>query len=87
MILTIADPKQFTNKGKPIIYIGVFVKLYNWKNHGQVYEINKIVELEKICAKHLSNLSTHCILKISSILCRVHVISRDWDGDKYILYQ
>ena len=44
MIMTIADPEQFTDKTKPITYIEEFVVLYNWKNRGQVYEIYRMVK-------------------------------------------
>ena len=45
--MTIADPEQFTAKGKPITYTGVFVELYNWRNRGQVHEMYRMVELER----------------------------------------
>ena len=76
MIVTLADPVQFIEKSKPITYIEAFVKLYNWKNRGQIYEIYGIIELKKICAlmaKHPCNLGTHCIIKISSN-CVVHIL-------------
>ncbi len=40
-----ADPEQFTPKSKPFTYTEALVKLYNWKNHGQVNEIYGIIEL------------------------------------------
>lgn len=46
--MTIADPKQFTIKNKIMIYIRVFVKLYNYKNRKKVYEFYKIVLFEKL---------------------------------------
>lgn len=39
--MTIANPKLFTLKNKLIIYIKVFVELYNRKNYEQVYETMK----------------------------------------------
>ena len=75
--MTVVDPEQFTNKSKSIIYIGIFVGLYNLKNHGQVYEIHKMVEFEKIyisTAKYPRNLVVHCIIAISSILCNTHIV-------------
>lgn len=32
--MIVSDSGQFTDKSKPITYIKVFVKLYNWKNCG-----------------------------------------------------
>ncbi len=80
LIVTVVDPERFTDKGKPIIYIGAFVELYNWRNRGQVHEIHGIVELEKMrtsMAKHPRNLGAHCIAEISLILRSVHVVPRD----------
>ncbi len=80
LIVTVADPERFTDKGKPITYIRAFVKLYNWRNCGQVHEIHGMVELEKMCAltaKHHHNLGAHHIIKISSILRSAHVVLRD----------
>ena len=62
LTVTVADPKQFTPKCKPVIYIGAFVELYNWKNGGQIDEIHRIIELEKmhaLIAENLRNLGTH----------------------------
>ncbi len=78
--MTIADLKQFTDKGKPITYIRAFIELYNCRNHRQVYEIHGIVKFEKICAlmvKYPYNFSAHHIIKIYSILHSIHVVSRD----------
>ena len=47
LIVTIAEPKRFTAKGKPITYTGAFVEFYKWRNRGQVHEIHGMVELEK----------------------------------------
>ena len=51
-----ADLEQFTLKGKLVIYIGAVIKLYNWKNCGQVHKIHKIIELEKMRASNTENL-------------------------------
>ena len=78
--MTVADPEQFIAKAKPITYTGVFIKLYNWKNRGQVHEIYGMVELEMWCAstaKNPRNLSTYHIIEISSILYTAHVVPRD----------
>ena len=80
MIVTVADPERFTDKGKPITYIGAFVELYNWRNRGQVHEIHGMVELEKMrasTAEHPRNLGAHRIIEISSILRSAHVVPRD----------
>ena len=78
--MIIADLEKFTDKGKPITYIGVYVKLYNKKNNGQVYEIHGIVELKKMyasIAKYLYNFGAHYIVEISSILCSIYVVPKD----------
>ena len=57
-----ANLNQLTLKDKFIIYTRVIDKLYNLSNRGQVHEIYRIIELEKICiiiAKNLHNLSSH----------------------------
>ncbi len=62
LTVTVADPKQFTPKGKSVIYTGAWVELYNWRNYGQVYEIHGMIELEKICAliaENPHNLDAH----------------------------
>ncbi len=54
-----ADPEQFTLKGKPVTYNGVFVEFYNWRNHGQVHEIHgmiKLKEMRTLIAENLRNL-------------------------------
>lgn len=51
-----ADSKQFTLKGKPVIYIRAFVELYNQKNNGQVYDMHWMIKLEKIHASFVENL-------------------------------
>lgn len=45
--MTIAESKQFMAKNKLIIYIKAFIKLYQQRNHKQVYKIEKIIELKK----------------------------------------
>ena len=78
--MTVVDPERFTAKDKPITYTGTFVKLYDWRNHGQVHKIYKMVELEKwftSMAKNLYNFSAYCIVEISSILRSAYVIPRD----------
>ncbi len=82
-----ADPERFTLKGKPVIYTGVFVELYNWRHRGQVYEIHGIIELKKmhtLIAENPHNLVAHRIIEISSVLRSVHVVPRD--QDKVVFY-
>ncbi len=82
-----ADLEWFTLKGKPVTYTEVFVELYNWRNHGQVYEIHEIIELEKmyaLIAKNSCNLGAYWIIQISSVLCNTHVVFRD--QEKVVLY-
>ena len=78
--MTITNLEQFTDKSKPIIYRGVFVKLYNWRNHKQVFEIYGMIELKKMHAstgKYHCNFNVHYIVAISSILRNEHVVPRD----------
>ncbi len=82
-----ADPEQFTPKGKLVLYTGELVELYNQRNHRQVHEIYGMIELEKMCASIVENprnLGVYRIIEISSILCSAHMIPRD--QDKVIFY-
>ena len=82
-----ADPEQFTYKIKPVIYIGVFVKLYKWGKHRQVYEINKKIQLEKmraLIAEKPHNFIAHWIIEILSVLRTAHVVPKN--EDKFIFY-
>lgn len=87
LTVTVADPEQFTPKGKPLIYTRAFVKLYNWKKHKQIYEIYKMIELEKMHAlttNNLCNLGPHRIIEIFLILQSAYVVL--WDQDKVVFY-
>ena len=82
-----ADPERFTLKSNPVTSTGAFVKFYNWKNRGQVYEIQSIVELEKmraLTAKNSRNLGAYEIIGLSSILYYAHDVPRD--QDKFVFY-
>lgn len=84
--MNVADPEQFSYKGKPITYTWVFVELYNKKNRQQVHEIHEI-EFEKMgvsTAENLYNLGAHRIIEILSVLRNGHVIPRD--QDKLVFY-
>ena len=85
--MTIADLEQFISKDKPVTYTKAFVKLYNWKNRGQVYKIYRIIELEKmhaLTAKNPCNLNANQIIEISLVLRNTHIILRD--QDKFVFY-
>lgn len=78
--MIVADLEWFTAKGKIIIYIRAFVKLYNQRNYRQVYKIYKIVELEKWCiltAKNPYNFGAHCIGEIFFILHITHIVPKN----------
>ena len=85
--MIIADPERFTPKNKPVTYTGAFVKLYNWKNGGQVQEIQGMIEFEKmraLTAENPRNLGAHWIIEISSVLRSAHMVPRD--HDKFVFY-
>ena len=87
LTVTVANPEQFTPKGKPVIYTGALVELYNWKNLGQVYEIYEMVEFEKIralIAKNPCNLGICWIIEIFLVLRSTEVIPRD--QNKIVFY-
>ena len=78
--MTVAILEYFTLKNKPVIYTGVFIKFYNWKNHKQVYEIYYMIEFKKIptsTTKNPFDLSVYQIIEIFSILCSTYFVSRD----------
>ena len=77
LTMTVADPKRFTPKSKPITYTGAFIELYIWRNVGQVHEIYKMIELKKIRAwtkENLCNLGAHPIIEILSVLHSAHLV-------------
>ena len=81
------DSKRFTLKDKLVTYIGAFVKLYNWKNSGQVYENYKMIEFEKMHAltiENLYNFGAYQIIEILSVLYNAHMVFRD--QDKFVFY-
>lgn len=85
--MTVADPEQSTPKDKPVTYIEALVKLCNWKNGWQVYEIYGIIELEKMCtstAENLHNFDIYRIIKISLVLRSAYMIPRD--QEKFVFY-
>ena len=87
LTVTVADPERFTFKSKPVTYTRVFVELYNWKNNRQVYKINKMIELKKICTstiENFRNLCAHQIIEIWLVLHIAHVAFKD--QDKFVFY-
>ena len=82
-----ADLEWCTFKSKPVIHARAFVKLYNWRNGGKVYESHGIIELKKMRAlttKNLHNLDIYQIIEISLVLHNTHVVPRD--QDKFVFY-
>ena len=80
--MTVADPKRFTAKNKPITYTGAFVELYKWKNRGQVHEIHGMVELDKwhvSMAENPRNLGACRIIAVSLVLRSAYVVSNNQD--------
>lgn len=47
LTVIVADPEQLNGKKKLVMYTGVFVEVYNWRNRRLVYETHGMVELEK----------------------------------------
>ena len=85
--MTVADPKWFTFKGKPVIYTKVFVEFYNQKNGRQVHEIHEMIELEKmhvLTTENFRNLSAYRIIDILLILCSAYIVPRG--QDKIVFY-
>lgn len=72
------DLKKFTLKNKPITYTGIFIELYNKRNREHVYEMYRIIELEKLyalTAKNLCDFSTmKQSLEIKTSLCFMSII-------------
>lgn len=87
LIITITNSEQFISKDMVVIYIGIFVKLYNWRNCSQVQEIYRMIEYKKICAlikKNPRNLGTHQMIEISLVLHSAHIVPRY--EDKFVFY-
>ena len=62
-----ADLERSTPKSKSVIYIGVLVELYNWRNREQVHEIHGMIKFEKMrnsIAKNPRNLAACRIIEI-----------------------
>ena len=80
LIIIVTDSQWFILKSKSVIYIEVFIKIYNWRNRKQVHKIPLIIELQKKCAlieKNLHNLGANQMMKILLVLHSIYMISRD----------
>ena len=88
LIVIVADPQQLDQKGKPIIYTGAFVEIYNWRSRGLVHETHGMVELEKYPisrAENPLNLGVQQFYKIFEVLRSAHVVPRDTEGNTFYL--
>lgn len=75
-----ADLKWFTLKNKLIIYFEALIEFYNWKNHGHIYEIYKMVKFEKmhiLTVKNLFNLDLYQIIEIFFILYNIYIVLKN----------
>lgn len=86
LIVTIADPQQLDQKGKPVMYTRIFVKMYNWRNRRQVHETHGLVKLKKYLisrAENPLNLGVYQFYKISKVLQSTHVMPRETQGNTF----
>ncbi len=72
LTITVADPQRLHRKGKPVIYTGAFVEIYNWRYRGLVHETYEMDFL---------NLGGQQFCKISEVLQSAHIVSRDTEGN------
>ncbi len=82
LTITIADPEQFTLKGKPVTQTGAFVELYNCKNRKQVHEIHGMIEFKKmrvLTVENSRNLGAYRMIEISLLLHNAHMVPRHQD--------
>lgn len=82
-----ADSEWFILKRKPIIYIRAFIELYNKKNSGPLYEIQKMVRFKKIYAlttKNSYNLGNYWMVEISHILHIAYIVLENYN--KFVFY-
>lgn len=67
LTITIANVEWVTLKNKLVTYNRAFVRLYNQKNHKQIYEIYEMIELDKmrtLTVENPRNLDAHQIIEI-----------------------
>lgn len=65
------DIEWFIFKGILITYIRAFVEFYKWKNYGQVYDIYRMIKLEKIhvlTLENFDNFGTYQMIEILLVL-------------------
>lgn len=87
LTITIIDQDGFTQKDKFMTYTKIFVRFYIGRNCGRVYEIYRMIELEKIyilTTKNVYNFDAHQIIEISTVFYNVYIVSRD--KDKVVFY-
>ncbi len=88
LIVTVADPQQSNRKGKPMMYTGVFVEIYNWRSRGLVHETHRMVELETYPisrAENSLNLGGQRFYKISEVLRSAQVVPRGTEDNTFYL--
>lgn len=71
LIVTVTDPQQLNQKGKPMIYTRAFIEIYNWCYRGLVHKTHEMVKLDKyliLRIEHLLNLDSQQFYKISEVL-------------------
>ncbi len=88
LTVTVADPQRSNRKGKPMMYTGAFVEIYNWRSRGLVHKTHRMVELEKYPISRVENplnLGGQQFYKISEILRSAHVVPRDTKGNTFYL--
>ena len=80
LTVTVADPQQLDQKGKPVMYTGAFVEICNWRSKKLVHKIYGIVELKKypiLKAENFLNLGGQQFYKISKVLQSAYIVPRD----------
>ena len=88
LTVTVADPQRLDRKGKPVMYTGAFVEIYNWRSRGLVHETHGMVKLEKYPisrAEKPLNLGGQRFYKISEVLQSAHVVPKDTEGNTFYL--
>lgn len=85
--MTVANLEQFTLKNMSVTYTRAFVEFYNQRNNRQIYEIYKMIELEKICSlttENPCNFDTHRIIEICLVHYSAYVVLKD--QNKFVFY-
>ena len=87
-IVTVANLQQLDQNGKPMIYTGVFVEIYNWHSRRLVHKTHGMVKLEKYPIsriRNLLNLGGLRFYKISQVLQIAHVVPKNTEGKTFYL--